>query len=67
YYYAKGSFHNWHIIDQIMFSKGFLSGNWDFQDKYINIVNYHSFLSESSNILMSDHNPLSAVILRKIS
>lgn len=66
YYYANGNFHNWHTIDQIMFSQNFLSDNWDLQDKYINIINFNSALSEDSKLLMSDHHPLSAVISRKI-
>ncbi|MFW6761115.1 endonuclease/exonuclease/phosphatase family protein [Acinetobacter pittii] len=64
YYYANGQFHNWHVIDQIMFSSNFLSDEWDLQDKYINIVNLTN-LDDTQKSLLSDHHPLSAVILRK--
>lgn len=64
YYYANGQFHNWHVIDQIMFSSNFLSDEWDLQDKYINIVNLTN-LDDTKKSLLSDHHPLSAVILRK--
>ena len=64
YYYAHGHFHNWHVIDQIMFSSNFLSDQWDLQDKYINIVNLAN-LDDTKKHLLSDHHPLSAVILRK--
>jgi exonuclease III len=64
YYYANGQFHNWHVIDQIMFSSNFLSDEWNLQDKYINIVNLTN-LDDTQKFLLSDHHPLSAVILRK--
>ncbi|ELW9271201.1 endonuclease/exonuclease/phosphatase family protein [Acinetobacter baumannii] len=64
YYYANGQFHNWHIIDQIMFSSNFLSDEWDFKDKYINILKLNH-LDDTQKFLQSDHYPLSAVILRK--
>ena len=64
YFYANGQFHNWHVIDQIMFSSNFLSDEWDLQDKYINIVNLTN-LDDTKKSLLSDHHPLSAVILRK--
>ncbi|ENX01664.1 hypothetical protein F900_01424 [Acinetobacter modestus] len=64
YFYANGNFHNWHVIDQIMFSNSFLTHKWDLQDKYINIVNIPDYL-DGKKYIFSDHNPLSAIILRK--
>lgn len=66
YFYLQGSFNYWHVIDQIMFSHNFLSEKWDLQDKYINIINLHHRPSDVVKVdIISDHNPLSAVIHRK--
>ena len=64
YYYKHGQFQNWHVIDQIMFSSNFLGNEWDFQDKYINIVNLEK-LNMPNLSLLSDHSPLTAFVTRK--
>jgi len=65
YYYLPGRFHRKLVLDQIIFSSSFLSGNWIFRDEYVNILNVEKMLGSSSKV--SDHLPISAVVGRKIT
>jgi hypothetical protein len=65
YYYSNGNFHHWYAIDQIMFSKVFLTSKWNFKDDSVTIVVPNYLISTQNSFHNeSDHYPLSAVIAR---
>ena len=69
YYYSSGAFNRWHIIDQVLVSKGFLQGHWTLIDENVKIIDLDSLtsnLGEMSNNKLSDHLPISLTLTRKL-
>lgn len=55
-----GLFNDWHMIDQILISKDFLSKTWNFRDSYVDIIDTNSTLNDP----ISDHLAISILIER---
>lgn len=65
YHFPSGQFHSWNTIDQIMFSKVFLTESWKFDDELIQIVDPNTFMEDKEvDYNLSDHYPLIANISR---
>lgn len=61
YYLRKtGLFNSWHMIDQILISKNFLTKPWSFQDSFVEIIDTNATLNDP----ISDHLAISIFIER---
>lgn len=63
YYLRKtGVFNTWHILDQILVSKHFLSNKWNFQDRLVEIIDMNAMFDSP----ISDHMAISMLIERAV-
>lgn len=65
-YEYHSNYHEWHVLDQIMFSKSFLIGQWVLDDLSVNIIDLNFLFSEDDYTNPSDHWPLSAIVIRSL-
>lgn len=65
-YAHHSNYHDWHILDQVMFSRSFLSEPWIINESLINIIDVNNLFSEEEYKNPSDHWPLSTIIFRSI-
>ncbi|MNE16291.1 hypothetical protein D3C80_1092320 [compost metagenome] len=69
YYYPSGAFNRWYTIDQVLFSHGFLVGDWELKDEHVKIIDIDLLMTDCKNGLspnVSDHLPISAILTRKL-
>lgn len=63
YYYDRGEYNYWQVIDQILFSGSFLKEDWLIKDDNIEILEFEKLNLDMEN--PSDHLPVHAILEKK--
>ncbi|MBF7690853.1 endonuclease/exonuclease/phosphatase family protein [Acinetobacter pollinis] len=65
FYYARGEYNYWQVIDQILFSGNFLSDGWQIKDANIDILDVEKLINDHFSLEFenpSDHRPIHAIL-----
>jgi hypothetical protein len=61
-YALSSNYHDWHVLDQVMFSRSFLLNQWVLDDSLIFINDLDKLFTDRKVCNPSDHWPLTAII-----